>query len=54
MITERSEVTENYVSMWETVQNTFIILMLGKELIHTFLLPWVIMTYVYCVLRGVI
>ena len=48
------KMTQNYNSMSEVVQNTFIILMLGKELIHTNILPWVIMTYVYCVLRDMI
>lgn len=54
MKTERNKITQNYDSMCETVQNTFIILMLGKELIHTIILPGVIMTYVYCALRDVI
>lgn len=45
MIAERNEITQNYNTICEiVVQNTFIILMLGKELMHTTILPWVIMS----------
>lgn len=53
MIDERSEIMQNYNSVCEIiVQNTFIILVLMKELIRTTILPWAIMAYDHYVLRG--